>query len=566
MPGVTVLPPSPAISGFGHHHSSKMQNGSVSSIPSYETVSDIKSAAIENVRNATRGASATSLLNAAKSQIGLANVAENEGSLKDALTCFIKAATLVSMCMESNDYKQELKKHGVLHQQVLHFQLHEGANLLEKVQEVESKLSRALAEASHSPKSEDAPQSLADRMRKLRSAGMDVSSAGPVSKRISKDLSINLPPSSSSDLPVSTAPSLPSVPSAPPTRSLLQGLPSPLPSTSSSLASPAATSSKLPSPHTLIPASSFGPPSPTSSPPESPLDGANFRYPSIDELNRRDGLQQPSTSSSIPPAPAQPSPLPAPIPSFPIPSPAFPIPRPAFPALPLDHAPRPSSTPIPPTIDTFISRPGSPAISSPLSPTVPRKPSNLGLNKASRSPLIPNGVLTPAAEKGLPFTALFPKTLHECMQRQGFQVLLLDVRNRDAFERERIKGDEVVCIEPSVLRRENITADAIEDALVVGSRNESTLFSNRDKFDLIAMYDEDSTNPNSSPAITALQRAIYETSFRKILKNMPMLLIGGLKAWKEEFGVQELFVGASASSTRLGGPSSVRVGFNFTFA
>lgn len=307
-----------------------------------------------------------------------------------------------------------------------------------------------------SPKSEDAPQSLAERMRKLQSAGMDVSSAGAVSKRISKDLTINLHPSTSStsDNSASMVPSLPSVPSAPPNRISLQGLPPPLiPSTSSSLASPATTNSKLSSPHTLIPASDFGPPSP----PDSPLlDLTGSKYPSIDELDRREGLQQPlpSASTSSHPAPAQPLPLPAPTPSFPMPSPAFPIPRPAFPVLPHDHAPRPSSTPIPPTIDTFISRPGSPALASPLSPTVPRKPSNLGLNKASRSPLITSGTLTPATEKGLPFTSLFPRTLHECMQKQGFQVLLLDVRTRDAFEREHIWSDEVVCIEPSILFRE----------------------------------------------------------------------------------------------------------------
>lgn len=103
----------------------------------------------------------------------------------------------------------------------------------------------------------------------------------------------------------------------------------------------------------------------------------------------------------------------------------------------------------------------------------------------------------------------------------------------------------------------SVTAEAIENALVIGPRNESTLFSNRDKFDLVAMYDEDSSSPNHSPAIMALQQAIYENSFKKILKNIPMLLIGGLKAWKAEFGSQGLFVGGSTSLA--GAPSNAPI-------
>lgn len=61
------------------------------------------------------------------------------------------------------------------------------------------------------------------------------------------------------------------------------------------------------------------------------------------------------------------------------------------------------------------------------------------------------------------------------------------------------------------------------------------LFSNRDKFDLVALYDAESQSANDSPALKALMRVIYEISFRKILKNMPMVLVGGLRAWKEQF-------------------------------
>lgn len=67
------------------------------------------------------------------------------------------------------------------------------------------------------------------------------------------------------------------------------------------------------------------------------------------------------------------------------------------------------------------------------------------------------------------------------------------------------------------------------------------MFCNRDKFDIIAIYDDASETPGPPEApLSRLIRAIYETAFRKILKRVPVLLIGGLEAWKREFGDQEL--------------------------
>ena len=69
------------------------------------------------------------------------------------------------------------------------------------------------------------------------------------------------------------------------------------------------------------------------------------------------------------------------------------------------------------------------------------------------------------------------------------------------------------------------------------------MFCNRDKFDLIAIYDDASETPGPPDApLSRLEHAIYETAFRKILKRVPVLLIGGLEAWKREFGERELVV------------------------
>ena len=89
----------------------------------------------------------------------------------------------------------------------------------------------------------------------------------------------------------------------------------------------------------------------------------------------------------------------------------------------------------------------------------------------------------------------------------------------------------------------SVTGETIEDTLSVAPRDEWVLFCNRDKFDLVAIYDDASETPGPPDApLSRLIRAIYETAFRKILKRVPVILIGGLEAWKREFGDQELIV------------------------
>jgi ubiquitin carboxyl-terminal hydrolase 8 len=67
------------------------------------------------------------------------------------------------------------------------------------------------------------------------------------------------------------------------------------------------------------------------------------------------------------------------------------------------------------------------------------------------------------------------------------------------------------------------------------------LFSNRDKFDLVAIYD-DSSESFDKP-LSVLVRAIYEIAFQKMLKRMPVLIVGGLDAWKRDLGQDEIVRG-----------------------
>jgi ubiquitin carboxyl-terminal hydrolase 8 len=87
----------------------------------------------------------------------------------------------------------------------------------------------------------------------------------------------------------------------------------------------------------------------------------------------------------------------------------------------------------------------------------------------------------------------------------------------------------------------SLTAEALENAMVVGPRQEASLFTNRDKFDLIAIYDSSSSTFGSDTTpISILLRLIWEQAFKKMLKRMPMLLVGGIKAWKKDFGENEM--------------------------
>jgi ubiquitin carboxyl-terminal hydrolase 8 len=91
-----------------------------------------------------------------------------------------------------------------------------------------------------------------------------------------------------------------------------------------------------------------------------------------------------------------------------------------------------------------------------------------------------------------------------------------------------------------------VTGSTIEKSLLASPGREWALFTNREKYDLIAMYDSSSEafGPSNSP-LSLLVHAIYETASEKILKKMPVLLVGGLDAWNRELGKAEMACGAA---------------------
>ncbi|KAJ7797658.1 hypothetical protein B0H14DRAFT_2910083, partial [Mycena olivaceomarginata] len=63
--------------------------------------------------------------------------------------------------------------------------------------------------------------------------------------------------------------------------------------------------------------------------------------------------------------------------------------------------------------------------------------------------------------------------------------------------------------------------------------NETTMFKNWDKFDLIVVYDQSSqTLGGRIRRCRSWCGLISETAFTKLLKCMPMALVGGFDAWR----------------------------------
>ncbi|EEP76309.1 conserved hypothetical protein [Uncinocarpus reesii 1704] len=129
-------------------------------------------------------------------------------------------------------------------------------------------------------------------------------------------------------------------------------------------------------------------------------------------------------------------------------------------------------------------------------------------------------------------------------------VLLIDVRSRDQYDTGHINAKSVICIEPVVLK-ENVSAEELEDRLIISPEAEQSLFSRRNEFDLIVYYDQNTTDPSylrgspassSLPHLRALYDTLYEFNMYKPLKygRQPVLLVGGLDAWVDLVGPQSL--------------------------
>jgi ubiquitin carboxyl-terminal hydrolase 8 len=167
-------------------------------------------------------------------------------------------------------------------------------------------------------------------------------------------------------------------------------------------------------------------------------------------------------------------------------------------------------------------------------------------------PTTPNGVnsaLQKSQSSEIPHNAMIdPQTLHEYMTK--YNVLLVDVRERSSFDEGHIMASSIMCIEPISLR-EGLSAEDLEDSLVLSPDNEQTYFSRRNEFDILVYYDQYTSDVaylrgpptmTNAPALRALHDTLYEFNDTKPLKDgrPPALLKGGLDAWVDMMGVHSL--------------------------
>lgn len=124
-------------------------------------------------------------------------------------------------------------------------------------------------------------------------------------------------------------------------------------------------------------------------------------------------------------------------------------------------------------------------------------------------------------------------------------VLLIDVRSREEYDEGHIMSSSIMCIEPEILTRKDLSADEILQSLVLHD-DEQQLFDKRHEFGLVVFYDENSKTVPRMPqdpttyALMSLQRALVHLSFECTLKQPPKLLSGGLEAWVDLMGVNSL--------------------------
>ncbi|KAH3095739.1 hypothetical protein KXV36_004399 [Aspergillus fumigatus] len=235
----------------------------------------------------------------------------------------------------------------------------------------------------------------------------------------------------------------------------------------------------------------------------------------------------------------------------------------------LPRAPDPAYSPIwtvpsqppsnPPRTSTESSRPVNPRYSQ-LANSPRGSPSRGGLDDNPYRSTTPNGVHhvkeARSSSADLPHsTTITAQALLEYLRK--YNVLLIDVRPREEFDGGHIYAKSIICIEPVALK-ENVSAEELEERLVVSPEHEQSLFERRNEFDLVVYYDQKTDSVSylagspvgtTAPHLRALHDTLYEFNEYKPLKDArpPALLLGGLDAWIDLFGQQSLATSTTAA-------------------
>ncbi|CAG8813041.1 30926_t:CDS:2, partial [Racocetra persica] len=116
-------------------------------------------------------------------------------------------------------------------------------------------------------------------------------------------------------------------------------------------------------------------------------------------------------------------------------------------------------------------------------------------------------------------------------------ILVLDIRSREEFNKGHIKTKNVVCLDPFLLE-DGISSVTLELKLINSENcpeHEQKLFSERHTFNLVVYHGHGSELLTKNCATNLIQ-AIFENEFKKPLKRYPVFLVGGFIAWEQLTG------------------------------
>lgn len=124
-----------------------------------------------------------------------------------------------------------------------------------------------------------------------------------------------------------------------------------------------------------------------------------------------------------------------------------------------------------------------------------------------------------------------------------YRILFVDIRSRADFDSGHIMSQSIICVEPIGLS-ENISANQLEERLVVSPDAELDLFRRRQNYDFVVYYDQssrsnlyaDATSNVEEIPLRDFSKAILDYDYSKQLKCPPKLLVGGLDAWVQLMG------------------------------
>ncbi|TGJ77117.1 hypothetical protein E0Z10_g10762 [Xylaria hypoxylon] len=152
---------------------------------------------------------------------------------------------------------------------------------------------------------------------------------------------------------------------------------------------------------------------------------------------------------------------------------------------------------------------------------------------------IPEGELIRVAE--------LLRFMKEASASANTKLLIIDVRDRQLFDEGHIFSQNTICLDPTILSRQNISATEIVDSMILAPASEKLALEQRDEADLIVFYDQDSeyipqraTGVMEETVIFNIRQALVHYSFPKQLTHTPKLLVGGLNAWVDAMGKQSL--------------------------